>query len=144
MLYCISWSQLLYSHRHNGIFKSTSWLHMHLLLSGFGWHLHLKVHPLSISCTALALVQSFLAMSLFRHATLAQRIIFLQATINLIRDSQLVLTLPFGFWRRPMARFWPDSSPYTALLVLRPASLVTYPLVNSWCSPTDCIIPGLG
>jgi hypothetical protein len=33
-----------------------------------------------------------------RYATAARRVIFLQATVNLFRDSQLAWILPFGFW----------------------------------------------
>jgi hypothetical protein len=40
-----------------------------------------------------------------RHATVAQRDIFLPATVNLLLDSQFAWILLFGFWWRPAARF---------------------------------------
>jgi hypothetical protein len=59
------------------------------------------VRPLWICCTTLALVQSFLVIFHMCHATLARRVIFLQATVNLFQVSQFA----FGFWRCPTARF---------------------------------------
>jgi hypothetical protein len=42
---------------------------------------------------------------LFHHATLARRDAFLLAAFKPFWDSQLAWILPFGFWRRPAARF---------------------------------------
>jgi hypothetical protein len=53
----------------------------------------------------LALTTIFLTVLFLRHATVARPVIFLPATDNLFRDSQLAVILPFGFWRRPAARF---------------------------------------
>jgi hypothetical protein len=50
-------------------------------------------------------VPIFLTAFFLRHATVARRVIFLPATVNLLLDSQLAWILPFGFWRRPAARF---------------------------------------
>jgi hypothetical protein len=65
-------------------------------------------------------VPIFLKTFLLCHATVAWRVIFLPATVNLLLDSLLAWILPFGFWQ-------PDSSPYAASSVLRPASLLLLP-----------------
>jgi hypothetical protein len=49
-------------------------------------------------------VSRFLTFSL-RHATLAQWVILLPATVSLFWDPQYPRVLSFGFWRRPAARF---------------------------------------
>jgi hypothetical protein len=50
-------------------------------------------------------VPIFLTAFSLRHATIARRVIFLPETVDLLLDSQLARILPFGFRRRPAARF---------------------------------------
>jgi hypothetical protein len=64
-------------------------------------------------------VRIFVAIFFLRHATLARRVIFLPATVNLL-NSQFAWILSFGFWRRSAATFRPEHrflSPPTGITV---------------------------
>jgi hypothetical protein len=77
-----------------------------LMLSGFGCHCFPNVHPLGVPLATLSWPCPWRPCSLQR-ATLAQRVIPLQAVANFYRDPQFPWVRTFGFWRHSVARFRP-------------------------------------
>jgi hypothetical protein len=86
-----------------------------------------------VARSTLALVQSFLTIPLLRHATLAQQIILLPATVTFLREAQYFRVLFFGFWRRYAVRFW---SPHLFLCPATGFTMVSS-LGTSRCSDSD-------
>jgi hypothetical protein len=80
----------------------------------------------------------FLTTFFLRHATVAWRVIFLPAMVNLLLDSQLAWILPFGFWRQPAAsfrslrRFLKSSDRHHGGVFLGDFLMLRYRLHNSW------------